>query len=144
MILVVLLAMFSGLVGRMDTSTTTSTTQRRAEQCALFIDGRDVREFADSDNALRLDVDDVVQIDALSLEPTTITRIAVDLPVGPSIQVQTLRHPAAQRFTDSLRIADISSIGVGWYHIEVRSGPCNGAFWVRVYGRSPLTTDRSE
>ena len=73
-------------------------------------------------------------------EPTSITRVAVDLPIGPSITVETFRHQPAQRFRELLRIADISDIGVGWYHIEVSSGPCHGAFWVRVYGRSPLTT----
>ncbi len=140
MIVFLVLAAWSGLAGLLDPSTAASMPQRRAEVCVMAVDGRDIREFADPDNALKLDVDDFVQIDALSLEPTTLTRIAIDLPIGPSIEVKTLRHQASQRFTDSLRIADISDIGVGWYHIEVRSGPCSGAFWVQVYGRSPLTT----
>ena len=78
-------------------------TSRRAEECLLAINGRDIREFADADNALRLDVDDTVQIDALSSEPTSVTKISVDLPIGPSIPVKTLRHQPGQRFTESLR-----------------------------------------
>ena len=140
MILMVLLAAWTSLVGALDTRAAEAVSSRRAEECLMAINGRDIREFADADNALRLDVDDSVQIDALSSEPTSATTIAVDLPVGPSITVKTLRHQLSQRFTETLRIADISDIGVGWYHIEVRSGPCEGSFWVRVYGRSPLTT----
>jgi CHAT domain len=142
-ILVALLTMWSSLVGPLGSAADTTprtTVDSRAAECLLAIDGQDVRGFADADEALRLDVHDVVQIDALSAEPTSITYIAVDLPIGPSIQVKTLRHESAQRFTEALRIADISDIGVGWYHIEVRSGPCRAAFWVRVYGRSPFTT----
>ena len=140
MILFVVLAAWSGLVGPLDVGGVAPITAQRADECVLAIDGHDAREFADADNSLRLNVDDVVQIDALSSVPTSTTRIAVDLPVGPSIPVKTLRHQPSQRFTESLRIADISDVGVGWYHIEVSSGPCHGAFWVRVYGRSPLTT----
>ncbi len=140
MILFVVLAAWSGLVGPLDVGAAAPIAVRRADDCVLAIDGHDVREFADADNALRLNVDDIVQIDALSSVPTSTTRIAVDLPIGPSIPVKTLRHQSSQRFTESLQIADISGVGVGWYHIEVSSGPCHGAFWVRVYGRSPLTT----
>ena len=140
MILFVVLAAWSGLVGPLDVGGVAPIAAQRADECVLAIDGHDARELADADNALRLNVDDIVQIDALSSVPTSTTRIAVDLPVGPSIPVKTLRHQPSQRFTDSLRIADLSDIGVGWYHIEVSSGPCHGAFWVRVDGRSPLTT----
>ena len=140
MILLVVLAAWSGLVGPPDVRAALPAAVQRADDCVLAIDGHDVREFANADNALRLNVNDIVQIDALSSVPTSTTRIAVDLPVGPSIPVKTLRHQPSQRFTESLRIADISDVGVGWYHIEVSSGPCHGAFWVRVYGRSPLTT----
>ena len=140
MIFVVLLVGWSSLISPLGVTAPDSTPARQAGECLLAVDGRDIREHADTDNALRLDADDVVQIDALSSEPTSVTEIAVDLPIGPSIPVRTLRHQPAQRFTESLRIADISDIGVGWYHIEVRSGPCQGAFWVKVYGRSPFTT----
>ena len=140
MILFVVLAAWSGLVGPFEVRAAAPLAVQRADDCVLAIDGHDVREFADADHALRLNVDDTVQIDALSAVPTSTTRIAVDLPIGPSIPVKTLRHQPSQRFTESLRIADISGVGVGWYHIEVSSGPCLGAFWVRVYGRSPLTT----
>ncbi|MEP7115800.1 MAG: hypothetical protein ABI862_21225, partial [Ilumatobacteraceae bacterium] len=140
MILVVLVAALSSLMSPLELRTPESITTQRAGDCLLAINGRDVRDFADADDALRLNVHDTVQIDALSSEATTTTRIAVDLPVGPSIPVKTFRHQSSQRFTESLQIADISSVGVGWYHIEVDSGPCSGAFWVRVYGRSPLTT----
>jgi CHAT domain len=140
MMLVALLAAWSSLLAPLDMTTPDSTTGRRAGECLLAIDGRDIREFADADNALRLNVDDSVQIDALSSDPTSVTRIAVDLPIGPSIPVRTLRHRPAQRFTELLHIADLSDVGVGWYHIEVRSGPCRGEFWVKVYGRSPFTT----
>ena len=140
MIVFVVLAAWSGLVGPLEVRAAAPLAVQRADDCVLAIDGHDVREFADPDHALRLNVDDIVQIDALSAVPTSTTRIAVDLPIGPSIPVKTLRHQPSQRFTESLRIADISGVGVGWYHIEVSSGPCLGAFWVRVYGRSPLTT----
>ena len=140
MILVLVLTAWASLVNVAGQITSEPASTRRADECLLAINGRDIREFEDSDNALRLDVDDTVQIDGLSSEPTSVTRVAVDLPVGPSIPVLTLRHRSAQRFTETLRIADISDVGVGWYHIEIRSGPCEGAFWVRVYGRSPLTT----
>ena len=140
MILFVVLAAWSGLVGPLEVHTAVPIAVQRADECVLAVDGHDVREFADADQALRLNVDDIVQIDALSSVPTSTTRIAVDLPVGPSIPVKTLRHQPSQRFTESLRIADISDVGVGWYQIEVSSGPCHGSFWVRVYGRSPLTT----
>ena len=140
MILVVLLAAWSGIVGPAELRTTALSSLQRAGECVLAIDGHDVHDFANADNALRLNVDDIVQIDALSSEPTSTTQIAVDLPVGPSIPVKTLRHQSSQRFTESLRIADISDVGIGWYHIEVSSGPCEASFWVRVYGRSPLTT----
>ena len=140
MIVFVVLAAWSGLVGPLEVRAAAPLAVQRADDCVLAIDGHDVREFADADHALRLNVDDIVQIDALSAVPTSTTRIAVDLPIGPSIPVKTLRHQPSQRFTESLRIADISGVGVGWYHIEVSSGPCLGAFWVRVYGRSPLTT----
>ena len=140
MIIIALVAAWSSLVGPLVVSSPESVPQRRAGECQLLISGRDVGEFADADNALRLDVNDVVQIDALSLQPTTVTNISFVLPVGPSVPVRTFRHQSAQRFSESLRIADISDIGVGWYHIEIRSGSCDAAFWVRVYGRSPLTT----
>lgn len=140
MILVVLVAAWSSLMSPLELRTPESMTSRRAGDCLLAIDGRDVREFADADNALRLNVHDTVQIDALSSEATTTTRIAVDLPIGPSIPVKTFHHESSQRFTELFQIADISDLGVGWYHIEVSSGPCDGAFWVQVYGRSPLTT----
>ena len=64
----------------------------------------------------------------------------VDLPIGPSIPVRTVRHQPDQRFTESVGYRRHQRIGVGWYHIEVRSGPCDGEFWVQVYGRSPFTT----
>ncbi|MEO8267208.1 MAG: CHAT domain-containing protein [Ilumatobacteraceae bacterium] len=140
MILLVVLAAWSGFVGPVDAGEAATVFVQRADDCVLAVDGHDVREFADADNAVRLNVSDIVQIDALSSVPTSTTRIAVDLPVGPSIPVKTLRHQSSQRFTESLQIADISGVGVGWYHIEVSSGPCHGSFWVRVYGRSPFTT----
>ncbi len=140
MIFIALLAAWSAFAAPLPTASPEVSPQGRAGQCRLAIDGHDVSEFAAADNALRLNVDDVVQIDALSSEPTTVTQISVDLPIGPSIPVQTFRHQPAVRFTEQLEMADISDIGVGWYHVEVRSGPCRGAFWVRVYGRSPLTT----
>ncbi|HEY5423082.1 MAG TPA: hypothetical protein VIK05_06425, partial [Ilumatobacteraceae bacterium] len=136
---IVLFATLSSLLGSPD-SGSVRPVQQRADSCVLAIDGRDVRDFANADNALRLDVDDVVQIDALSVEPTAVTHIAIDLPVGPSVPVKTIHHQRGQRFTDSLPIADISDIGVGWYHVEVDSGACAASFWVRVYGRSPFTT----
>jgi CHAT domain len=139
-ILAVLLMAWTGLVGPSGMTTSAPARLQRASECLLAVDGRDIREFDDADNALRLDVDDTVQIDGLSLEPTSVTKISVDLPIGPSIPVTTLRHQPGQRFTELLEISDISDIGVGWYHIEVESGPCSGSFWVRVYGRSPLTT----
>ena len=140
MILVALLTAWSSLLAPLGSNAPESAQRLRADECLLAIDGRDIREFDDADRALRLDVNDTVQIDALSIEPTSTTRIAVDLPIGPSITVETFRHQPAQRFREQLKIADISDVGVGWYHIEVTSGPCHGAFWVRVYGRSPLTT----
>ena len=136
----VLFATLSSLLGSPAGGSTVRTLQERADGCVLAIDGHDVRDFAQADNALRLDVNDVVQIDALSVEPTATTRIAIDLPIGPSVPVKTIHHRPGQRFTDSLAIADISDIGVGWYHVEVDSGACDGSFWVRVYGRSPFTT----
>jgi hypothetical protein len=139
-ILLVLLTLWSSVVGPMGSNPPVSTRDLRADECLLAINGHDVRDYSDSGDALRLNVNDVVQIDALSIEPTSTTRVAVDLPIGPSITVETFRHQPARRFREALRIADISDIGVGWYHIEVSSGPCHGAFWVRVYGRSPLTT----
>ena len=145
MIIVAVLASWSGFVGvvgaaPMNAGQAEPRSGLRAGECVMAIDGRDVRDFADADNALRLRVDDVVRIDALSLEPTSETQVFVDMPIGPSIPVRTLRHEPSQQFTESLRMADISDIGVGWYHVEVRSGPCRAAFWVRVYGRSPFTT----
>ena len=140
MILVALFTAWSSLVAPVGSHAPGPGTQLGAVECVLAINGHDAREFAQADAALRLDVNDIVQIDALSAEPTSTTRVAVDLPIGPSITVKTFRHQPAQRFGESLKIADISDIGVGWYHIEVDSGPCHGAFWVRVYGRSPLTT----
>ncbi len=140
MIFLALVTVWSSLVGPLGMTMPESSTQRLASACLLAIDGRDVADFAVADNALRLDVNDTVRIDALSSEPTSVTRILIDLPIGPSIPVRNLRHPPSQLFTDLLRMADISDIGVGWYHIEVSSGPCTEAFWVRVYGRSPLTT----
>jgi len=65
---VVLFATLSSLLGSPD-SGSVRPVQQRADSCVLAIDGRDVREFANADNALRLDVGDVVQIDALSVEP---------------------------------------------------------------------------
>ena len=140
MILLALLVGWSGLVGPPAARIPESMAHHRAGQCLLAINGRDVHEFADADDALRLNVDDVVQIDALSEEPSSVTHISVDLPIGPSVEIKTLRHQLDQRFSEALRISDISDIGVGWYHIEVKSGSCSEAFWVRVYGRSPLTT----
>jgi hypothetical protein len=139
-ILLALFTLWSSVVAPLGSNSPVSTRVLRAEECLLAIDGHDVREYSDAHNALRLNVNDVVQIDALSVEPTSTTRVAVDLPIGPSVTVETFRHQPARRFREALRIADISDIGVGWYHIEVSSGPCHGAFWVRVYGRSPLTT----
>ena len=39
----------------------------RADECLLAINGHDIREYSDADAALRLNVNDVVQIDALSV-----------------------------------------------------------------------------
>jgi hypothetical protein len=139
-ILLALLTLVSSVVAPLESDPSVSMRELRADECLLAINGHDVREYSAADAALRLNVNDVVQIDALSAERTSTTRVAVDLPIGPSITVETFRHQPARRFREVLRIADISDIGVGWYHIEVSSGPCHGAFWVRVYGRSPLTT----
>ncbi len=139
MIVLALMAAWSSLLTPLPSSQP-PTPYHRAGECVLAINGHDVAEFANADDALRLNADDVVQIDALSAEPTAVTHIAVDMPIGPSISVKSLRHQLGQRFTEQLRIADISDVGVGWYHIEVRSGSCRASFWVRVYGRSPLTT----
>ena len=129
-----------GLAGPAQVASPQFSHRRRAGECVLAINGHDVREFADADNALRLNVDDVVQIDALSSEPTTVTRVSVDMPIGPSIPVQTFRHRAGGAVHRATADGRHQRIGIGWYHVEVRSGPCHGAFWVRVYGRSPLTT----
>jgi CHAT domain len=139
-IVLALLVGWSSMFGSPASNSADMVSQHRAGRCVLAIDGRDVRDFDDPDNALRLNVDDIVQIEALSEEPTSVTHVSVDLPIGPSIEVKTIRHQLAQHLIEELHMADISDIGVGWYHIEVRSGSCSVAFWVRVYGRSPLTT----
>ena len=108
--------------------------------CALVINGVDVAEFGEPDRALRVHADDVVQIDALTAEPSDRTTISIDLPIGPSIRVATIEHRLATRSTDRLALTEVSDFGVGWYHLEVESAGCRGAFWVNVYGRSPLTT----
>ena len=108
--------------------------------CALVINGVDVAEFGEPDRALRVRADDVVRIDALTAEPSDRTTISIDLPIGPSIRVATIEHRLATRTTDRLALTEVSDFGVGWYHLEVESAGCRGAFWVNVYGRSPLTT----
>ncbi len=141
MILAAFVAALSSLIGPLGLTTNAAIpTQTRPAQCALAINGKNIREFNDPDRAVRLSVNDVVRLSAQSSEPTSETRIFVDLPIGPSIPVQTIAHRPARQFTDSLRVSDISNVGVGWYHLEVNSGPCRGSFWVQVYGRSPFTT----
>ena len=90
MILLALLTLVSSVVAPSESAASVSTRALRADECLLAINGHDVREFAEADAALRLDVNDIVQIDALSSEPTSTTRVAVDLPIGPSITVDSL------------------------------------------------------
>lgn len=140
MIAVAVLAAWAGLIGPLPASTAGESPQRRAGACSLALNGQDVGAFAEPDNAWRLDVHDVVQIEASVSQPTSATEILLDMPIGPSIPMRTIEHEAATQTSDSLRIADISDFGVGWYHVEVRSGSCDVSFWVIVSGRSPLTT----
>ena len=126
MILFVVLAAWSGLVGPFEVRAAAPLAVQRADDCVLAIDGHDVREFADADHALRLNVDDTVQIDALSAVPTSTTRIAVDLPIGPSIPVKTLRHQPSQRFTESLRIADITVVNGDRPYTRTQNAPRHG------------------
>ena len=108
--------------------------------CTTTLNGVEVERIASLNSPLELSATDTVVFAGTGPTPTETVRVA--LIVGP-ITVDsgsTTYLPAAAEFSASLDLDEVSPYGVGLFRVRGSTDQCVVEVWLRISGRSPLTT----
>lgn len=114
--------------------------QPAAQGCVVRLNGAPVADYAERSDPLVLDVDDSVLVQGVSRTPSTFLRFSIRFPLF-TTPTHTVRFDQPRQLWQvAVDADDLSRFGVGLYEVRVTTGPCAFDVWVKLRGRSPLTT----
>lgn len=108
--------------------------------CRAVINHRSFEAVSGHRDAIELGIDDEIQVVGESPEGTTFSSISFEFAFLRFTVAETQFSEPRRLWGDSVRVADYAGHGVGLYRVVARAEGCTASAWVRVTGRSMLST----
>ncbi len=109
--------------------------------CTATIAGEDVESARSPATAIEVDHDEIIQVSGTDATGAPFTRIQLRFEPFASFTVyDEPNDPPDETWGGEVEVADYAIYGVGLYQVRGSTDDCTGTAWVRVTGRSPLTT----
>ena len=110
--------------------------------CSARINGQDVRQHDSAGSAIRVDPDDLIQLELVLLQP--VRSVEIEISAGP---LKRTLHPSGAmaprsntRWNGTADASDVASFGVGLYEARLTADEsCELSAWVDIQGNPLLT-----
>lgn len=109
--------------------------------CSATIAGQDVRTATRPVDAIEVDDGATVIVEGVDNTGAPYSRIQLRFPPLPNVTVHDDDYGSAQpTWSGTVEVSDYATWGVGLYQVSGVTDDCKGTAWIRVTGKSPMTT----